>query len=270
MRLKPVLAFAALILTALALSACSANSPLSGGPGPLPNRAGPLTNNQGNEAFNSDDYDAALSAYALADEKMPERPEPEYNSGNALYRMDSLEEAQARYQGALALAEDDQLSRNSVFNIGNVLYTSEQYAGAAEAYKEALRIDPTDLDAKYNLELALEQLRQEEQQAQPDQLDPGDQGEEEEDEEGQEQQNQPGDQGQEEEDQQEQNSPSDQTEPSGSEQDSDEELQPVPIEALTEEQARQLLQSVGENTETLQSRIQRVLVTSGPPPERNW
>jgi Flp pilus assembly protein TadD len=122
MSLKPVLAFATLILTALALSACGASSPLSDGPGPLPNRAGPLTNNQGNEAFNAEDYDAALDAYALADEKMPDRPEPEYNAGNALYRLDSLEEAQARYQGALALADDDQLSRNSVFNIGNVLY----------------------------------------------------------------------------------------------------------------------------------------------------
>jgi tetratricopeptide (TPR) repeat protein len=268
MKLRPGLALTALTIAALALSACGADSPLADGPGPLPDRAGPLTNNQGNQDFAAEDYNAALDAYALADQKMPERPEPEYNSGNALYRMESLEEAQGQYQGALVMADDDEISRNSLFNIGNVLFLSEQYPEAIEAYKETLRIDPTDLDAKHNLELALQQLQQQ-QQPQPG---------ESEDEEGDEQQpegepeQQPDEEGEQEnqEQQQGQGNPSDPPQQSESEEDSDQEPQPAPIEGLTEEQALQLLQSVGENTDTLQSRIQQVLVVSGPGPESNW
>ena len=266
MRLRPVLALTLLVITTLALSACGADSPLADGPGPLPDRAGPLTNNQGNEAFDAQNYGAALDAYALADQKMPERPEPEYNSGNALYRMDSLEEAQALYQRALVKADDEEMSRNSVFNIGNVLFISGQYADAVEAYKEALRLDPTDLDAKYNLELALQQLQQQEAESQSEESDS--EGDDQQQNEGQQQQNEPGDQ--EDQEQQGQDSPSEQPQQGESEDDFDEEPQPAPIEGLTEEQARQLLQSVGENTDTLQSRIQQVLVVTGPGPERNW
>ncbi|MDP6512567.1 MAG: tetratricopeptide repeat protein, partial [SAR202 cluster bacterium] len=172
-------------------------------------------------------------------------------------------------QGALVMADDDEISRNSLFNIGNVLFLSEQYPEAIEAYKETLRIDPTDLDAKHNLELALQQLQQQQQQPQPGAS---------EDEEGDEQQpegepeQQPDEEGEQEdqEQQQGQGNPSDEPQQSESEEDSDQEPQPAPIEGLTEEQALQLLQSVGENTDTLQSRIQQVLVVSGPGPESNW
>jgi len=269
MRLRPVFALTALAISALVLSACGADSPLADGPGPLPDRAGPLTNNQGNEAFNNENYGAALDAYALADQKMPDRPEPEYNSGNALYRMNSLEEAQTLYQEALVRADDEEMSRNSVFNIGNVLFTSGQYADAVEAYKEALRIDSTDLGAKYNLELALQQLQQQEAESQPGESDS--EQDEQQQNQGQQQQNDPDEQeDQEDQDQQGQNSPSEEAQPSEAEDGSSEEPQPSPIEGLTEEQARQLLQSVGDNADTLQSRIQQVLVVTGPGPERNW
>ena len=111
MRLRPFPTLAAVTVVSLALFACNADSPLADGPGPLPQRDGPLTITQGNEAFNAGDYGAALEAYARADEQMPERPEPDYNSGNALYRMDSLEEAQNLYQGALVMADDDDRPR---------------------------------------------------------------------------------------------------------------------------------------------------------------
>ena len=266
MRLRTVLTLTALIMTAIALSACGADSPLADGPGPLPDRAGPLTNNRGNEAFNAEDYGAALDAYTLADQRMPERPEPEYNAGNALYRMDRLEEAQAQYQGALVRADDQQMSRNSVFNIGNVLFNSGQYADAVEAYKEALRIDPTDLDAKYNLELALQQLQQQEAESQTGE--PDSEQDEQQQNQGQQQENEPGEQ--EDQDQQGQENPSEEPQQSEAEDDSDDQPQPTPTEGLTEEQARQLLQSVGDNADTLQSRIQQVLVVTGPGPERNW
>ena len=46
--------------------------------------------------------------------------------------------------------------------------------------------------------------------------------------------------------------------------------QPVPPSGLTEQQAMQLLEAVGENAEPLQNAIQRSNFPSRPPPERDW
>ena len=62
---------------------------------------GARPNNQGNEAYEQEDYEAAQSSYQEAIEKSPELPEPHYNSGNVRYRQGQNEEAQESYDRAL-------------------------------------------------------------------------------------------------------------------------------------------------------------------------
>ncbi len=52
-------------------------------------------------------------------------------------------------------ADDPTLRMNSYFNLGNTLVLSGDYAAAIKNYKVVLRNDPSDVDAQYNLELAL-------------------------------------------------------------------------------------------------------------------
>ena len=52
------------------------------------------------------------------------------------------------------------------YNLGNALYRQQELQGSLEAYKEALRADPSDTDAKHNLERVLEQLQEQENQGQ--------------------------------------------------------------------------------------------------------
>jgi tetratricopeptide (TPR) repeat protein len=47
----------------------------------------------------------------------------------------------------------------AAYNLGNISMRTKDYAGAARSYKEALRISPSDPDAKRNLEEALRRMR---------------------------------------------------------------------------------------------------------------
>ena len=191
-------------------------------------------NNSGHEPYHAGNYDAAMDAYQGAQKRSPESAEPHYNSANALYRMGKYEESQGIYDESLQFARRE-LRARGFFNRGNASFHREQFADAVEAYEEVLRMDPDNLDAKHNLELALRNLSQ------------GTQDEEEED------------QGQEERQEGEQQEQEDE------QQEDQEQDQP-----LTREQARQVLESVGESAQTLQQRRGQVLVSPRPPSEFDW
>ena len=164
-------------------------------------------------------------------------PEPPYNSGNAQYRQENFEEARSQYQQALVLS-DPELAQRNVFNIGNALYSTTQFDEAIESYREALRLDPDDIDAKHNLELALLQIEQQrEEAAEEPQDDPGQQPQD------------PQQRDQEPDPQDQQNDQNGQEPPRGqSESDQEagqatDEPQPEPATAMTEDQARQLLEA---------------------------
>ena len=189
-------------------------------------------NNSGHEPYAKADYEAALDAYQRARDRAPASGEPRYNSGNALYRMAEFEESLAEYDEALKFAGGELRSRG-FFNRGNANFQAHQYAHAVEAYKEVLRMSPDDLDAKHNLELALKQLPP---QGGDDEQDPP--------------QAQP-------------------PQPQPPTQD-----QPPPPEPqtdpLTGEQARQALEAVGEDAQTLQERRQQTLISPNPQIEFDW
>ena len=191
-------------------------------------------NNSGHELYQLGDYSAALDAYQGAQKRSPESAEPYYNYGNVLYRMEEYEESQGIYDESLRFAEHE-LRASGFFNRGNASFQKEQYADAIEAYKEVLRMDADNWDAKHNLELALKHLPQ--------------QGQEEEKEDQQQEDRQ-------EEEQQEQED----------EQRGDQEQD----QPLTREQARQILESVGERAQTLQQRRGQVLVSPNPPSGFDW
>ena len=196
-------------------------------------------NNSGHDPYLSGDYASALEAYQLAQERSSESGEPFYNSGNVLYRTGEYEDSVQDFDESLKHAQGE-LRSSGFFNRGNALFQQQQYRQAVEAYKEVLRMDPDDEDAKHNLELALNQL--------PPPEDEQDQQQEEQEEEEQEQ-----DEQQEEEEEEDQQQ--------------EEQEQENPI---TEAQARQMLESVGESAQTLQERRGQTLVSPKPPSEFDW
>lgn len=127
--------------------------------------------NKGNSEFDSRNYGNAESAYRQAIEKDPSLFAGKYNLGNALYRQDKMEEA-ARYYMESSTGERSAADQSRAFyNMGNALMKSEKYQEAVEAYKQALKLDTSDEDARYNLSYALQKLRKQQQQQQEKQKD---------------------------------------------------------------------------------------------------
>ena len=253
------------ILAALALSACGSSVE--------------RTLDSGNQAYVEQDYQQAMEKYGQAMEMDPELGEPTYNLANTLYRLEAFEEAGQFLAQAIQTASD-QLAEYSFYNLGNNFFQQELMPEAVEAYKESLRIDSQDMDAKYNLELAMVQQEQQEQQQQEQEQEQSEQEDSE-----QEQQEQ-SDQGQEEQDQgqseesqgepdqsQDEQGEQDQSGEDGEDQQQEEQDgqgQPQQVEGLTEEQARQLLAAIGQSSETLQEKLQEIFGFSGMPPEKDW
>lgn len=131
---------------------------------------------RGNRMYRAGRFEDAVAAYRAALEDGDERPELRYNLGTALLRLGRYEEAQQQLEAALQDV-DPALRQRTLYNLGNRFLEEgraaaqapqrEQLLDAAiEAYKDALRLDPSDQDAKWNLELALRA------QQQPPQEDP--------------------------------------------------------------------------------------------------
>jgi Ca-activated chloride channel homolog len=126
---------------------------------------GSLDARKGERLYAAGDFAGSAKALdrALAADTTPIRA---YNAGNAYYRMRRYEDAAVRYR--LAAAGPPAVRQPSVFNLGNSLVRAAEEApergqlllDAIAAYEEALRLDPADHDAKWNLELALKRLEE--------------------------------------------------------------------------------------------------------------
>ena len=229
-------------------------------------------NNAGHSSYLGGDYSSALEQYERAAERDPGAAEPIYNTGNALYRMEEFGESVRQYDEVLQDAEGE-LRSSGFFNRGNASFRMSQYDEAVEAYKEALRINPDDADAKHNLELALRQLppqaqaqaQQEDAQQQDQDQDQASQ-EQDQSEQAQDTAQEPSAQSQEE--QQDEQS-QEEREQAQSEEDS-RETPPAGELSMSDTGARQILESVGEEAQTLQERRGQVLVSPNPPSEYDW
>jgi Ca-activated chloride channel family protein len=119
----------------------------------------------GNRALARGDAKGATEHYLKALAADPERPEIQYNLGNALYTGQQFADAEAAY-GAAGGKSDSVLTPALRYNLGNTLFRQEKYADAAAAYKQTLRSNPGDEEARWNLELALKKLKQQQEQEQ--------------------------------------------------------------------------------------------------------
>jgi tetratricopeptide (TPR) repeat protein len=266
-------------------------------------------NKEGNDAYAQQAYEEALAAYQAAQIKEPELAQPYYNAANALYRQGAYEGALEQLQMALGFAEEESLAQSSLYNLGNSFYNAQELETAVASYTESLLLNPNDQDAKYNLELALQQQQeqqqeeqQQEQQQQEDQSQDGkgqedqqeqqDQSQEGEGQENQQEQQQDqeqsekGQQGDQESEQSKGDQPQD-GEPQDGEQDQGQQGQPqpgqeepnqegqpsqvpAPGQRMTEEQAEQLLAAIAKNSKTLQERLGQIFSVPWQDPVQDW
>ena len=118
---------------------------------------------QGNKQFRKGNNAEAEVSYRKAVEKNARNPQANYNLGNALMmqRKDSL--AITQYENAAKLETNPLRRAQAYHNMGVICQQHQMFGEAIEAYKEALRNNPTDDETRYNLELCKRQQKQQQQ-----------------------------------------------------------------------------------------------------------
>lgn len=106
----------------------------------------------GNRDYEAQDYQAAEQAYRTAAIKNQQSVEAEFNLADALYRQGRHEEAEnalknlTKREGAMTV----QQAAQAHYNLGNAQFAQQKLQEALESYKQSLRLNPDDVEAKFN------------------------------------------------------------------------------------------------------------------------
>ena len=119
---------------------------------------------QGNDQYKEEKFTEAEIDYIKALEKNPESEKGQYNLGGALYKQDNYEDAEKLYSNIASDNQDKEIQSKAQYNLGNTFLKEKKFDDAVKAYKNSLRLNPEDMDAKYNLEYAKRMLQQQQQQ----------------------------------------------------------------------------------------------------------
>ncbi len=126
----------------------------------------------GNEAFDALNGVEAEKNYRRAVATGTKTDIARYNMGATLQQDNYVDEALRAYAEVTNTTKERPNKHRTFHNIGNALMQAKDYKGAVEAYKNALRNNPSDDETRYNYALAKKMLEDENQnQDQQDQED---------------------------------------------------------------------------------------------------
>jgi Ca-activated chloride channel homolog len=189
---------------------------------------------KGNDEYKKGEFGKAEENYRKALEKDKSSTPAMFNLGNALQQQNKSEEADKEYD---ALLTDDNLPAdlkgNTYYNKGVSYAKQKKFPEAADAFKQSLKVDPSDNNTRENLQKVLNEIKKQQQQQQ------------------QQQQNQQKKQDQKKKEEKHQQQPN------------------QPKTNLSMQKAEQLLDQLREKEKQLQNQVQKQRVTNQQP-EKDW
>lgn len=123
---------------------------------------------RGNRAFGRGEFATAELEYRRALERDSTSVPALYNLGNARYRQEQFEQAEAGLKEKIERFSNPVQRADAFHNLGNMQLLQKKYTESIESYKDALRLRPNDMETKSNLAYAQKMLenQQDEQQGQ--------------------------------------------------------------------------------------------------------
>lgn len=132
---------------------------------------------EGNSLYNKEAFLDSEISYRKALETNPSDSIATFNLGNSLFRQQDEEKVKESFnhynttaQNA-AKAGNKSLAAKAFYNAGDVMMAAQQYDKAIDYFKQSLKNDPSDHEARYNLVLAQKLLQKNQDQNQDDQQD---------------------------------------------------------------------------------------------------
>lgn len=110
-------------------------------------------------------FNKAEIEYRKALEKKPDNQQWEFNLGDALYKQKKFGDSGEKFKSIADHSNNKIDKAKAFYNMGNSLLMDKKIDESIAAYKESLRNNPNDREAKYNL-LYAENLKKKQQQQQ--------------------------------------------------------------------------------------------------------
>ena len=113
-----------------------------------------------NEEYSEKKFVEAEANYRISHSKFPKRTVAPFNLGNSIYKQNQIAEAKFAYAKAIENIKTRPQKHKVFHNLGNVFMKEKNYTAAVEAYKNALRNNPSDEETRYNYALAKKKLKE--------------------------------------------------------------------------------------------------------------
>ena len=209
---------------------------------------------EGDASYKKENYKTAEENYRKSLEAQSSN-KGNFNLGNAIFKQQRFDDAIKQYDGIANNSSDNSLKSSALYNKGNAHFWKKEYDKAVEAYKEALRLNPKDEDAKTNLAKAKRMLQeqQKQQQKQQNQQNQQQNQKDKKDEQKKNEQNEQQNQQQQPQDQQQQNQQQNK-EPDKQPQQNQ---QQQPQQDLKKEEAKRMLQIMDDEERKVQQRLKK-------------
>ena len=220
---------------------------------------------EGNNLYKDKKYNLAELEYKRSIEKKPDNFEGNYNLGNAYYRQGKYDEASKQFIQSTGVNNDKANQAKSYYNMGNAQYKAEKYQESVDAYKMALRLNPNDDDARYNLSSALLKLKQQQNENKDDKKKDGKDNKDQQKKDQQQQEQQKKDQQKKDQQNQQKQEQQDQAK---KEQEKKEQQARQP--KISKEDAERMLKALKNDEKNLQKKLAKRFEASGGTPEKDW
>ena len=122
---------------------------------------------QGNRQFKREQFEKSVDSYQRALQHDSTSFEAKYDLASALYRTERYDKAEKTLLSIVNDSTRTELERGEVaYNLGNTQFAQQKYKEALSSYRQAMRCNPADEDAKFNYAFTKRLIQQQEQQQQ--------------------------------------------------------------------------------------------------------
>lgn len=218
---------------------------------------------EGNRAYERGDYETAVKYYMEALQNEPNNARVYFNLGNALSKLGKGEEARAAWDQSNTLTPSALDQSKAIYNKGNVAAEQQKWDQALQEYRNALKMNPNDPDAKHNYEMAVKKKQEQQQQQQQQQNQNQDQKQDQ----NQQQQQQQDQNQQQDQQQQQQNQNQDQKQDQNQQQQQKPKFDPG---SMTKEQARDILNALESQEKDLLKDLKKQKTPSSYRNAKDW
>jgi Ca-activated chloride channel homolog len=119
---------------------------------------------KGNREYEKDKYAESEISYRKAIDQNKQSPDAVFNVGDALYKQNKFEEAGKQFVENINQNADNAKKSTGYYNLGNSLLKANKLPESIEAYKNSLKLQPKNKEAKYNLSYAQDLLKKQQEQ----------------------------------------------------------------------------------------------------------